>query len=173
MKTFSDLRQNLTESELLSEESYQYGEIYDRKKFNPENPEILVKGVGRVTLEGLKKNLSEKFKDLSDRAARGADWGFIKEAISEKGILNHYILALLDVERQLKNPVTKRRITLMKKEEDEKKLRKNIISEVAPPDAKLEDWILKNKKRFIEEYGKQKGLEILYAKAWSMFKEKK
>ena len=35
-----------------------------------------------------------------------------------------------------------------------------------------EDWIKKNKEKFIKEYGKEKGLKILYAKAWVMSKGK-
>ena len=35
-----------------------------------------------------------------------------------------------------------------------------------------EDWIKANKQRFIKQYGKEKGLKILYAKAWAMSKGK-
>lgn len=38
------------------------------------------------------------------------------------------------------------------------------LDEKAPPGK--EDWIRKNKKRFIDQYGKEKGLSILYATAW-------
>jgi hypothetical protein len=37
------------------------------------------------------------------------------------------------------------------------------LSEVAPPDQ--EDWIMKNKERFIKQYGKEQGTRILYATA--------
>ena len=46
-----------------------------------------------------------------------------------------------------------------------------LLTEKAPPDPKIEKWIKDNKKRFIDEYGKEKGIEILYAKAWKMHKE--
>lgn len=42
------------------------------------------------------------------------------------------------------------------------------LSEVAPPDQ--EDWIKKNKERFIKQYGKKKGTEVLYATAWKRSK---
>lgn len=42
------------------------------------------------------------------------------------------------------------------------------LDEVSPPGEKYEKWILANKKRFIDQYGKEKGLAILYAKAWKM-----
>lgn len=46
------------------------------------------------------------------------------------------------------------------------KLEKKPIDEVSPPG--LEDWIKSNKKRFVKEYGKEKGMQVLYAKAWKM-----
>lgn len=44
----------------------------------------------------------------------------------------------------------------------------DIINEVAPPNPKIEKWIKANKERFIKEYGKEKGTQVLYAKAWKM-----
>jgi len=42
------------------------------------------------------------------------------------------------------------------------------IQEVAPPNPKIEKWIKSNKERFVKEYGKEKGMQVLYAKAWKM-----
>jgi hypothetical protein len=42
------------------------------------------------------------------------------------------------------------------------------IDEVAPPDQKIEKWIKANKQRFIDRYGKEKGLKVLYGRAWNM-----
>ena len=50
----------------------------------------------------------------------------------------------------------------------DKKLKEDIINEVAPPNPKIEKWIKANKERFIKEYGKEKGTQVLYAKAWKM-----
>lgn len=47
-----------------------------------------------------------------------------------------------------------------------------ILLEKAPPDPKIEKWIKSNKKRFINEYGPEKGKEVLYAKAWKMYQNK-
>ena len=44
------------------------------------------------------------------------------------------------------------------------------LNEETPPG--MEDWVKSNKQRFIDEYGKEKGLEVLYATAWRMHKEK-
>lgn len=49
------------------------------------------------------------------------------------------------------------------KEEGEK------LDEVSAPGQ--EEWIKKNKKRFIDQYGKKKGMEVLYATAWKRSKK--
>jgi len=49
---------------------------------------------------------------------------------------------------------------------DKKKIQENIVNEVAPPDPKIEKWVKANKERFVKEYGKKKGMEVLYATAW-------
>jgi len=43
------------------------------------------------------------------------------------------------------------------------------LLEKAPPDPEIENWIKKNKRRFIEEYGKDKGIEVLYSTAWKKY----
>jgi hypothetical protein len=48
------------------------------------------------------------------------------------------------------------------------KLKEEVLDEVAPPNPKIEAWIKANKERFIKEYGKEKGTQVLYAKAWKM-----
>jgi hypothetical protein len=48
------------------------------------------------------------------------------------------------------------------------KLKEEIVNEVAPPNPKIEAWIKSNKERFVKEYGKEKGMQVLYAKAWKM-----
>lgn len=172
------MRGLLSKNKIIKEEVLQeaffgeYGEIANKKKFNPENPEILVKGVGRYTLESLKKNIAGKLADLADRAEKD-QFAFINEMLNEKSILTHFVKAVLDVEKELKTPNIKRKITLMKKEAAAKDLKKKILKEVSPPDKEIEDWILKNKKRFVQEYGKQKGIEVLYGRAWNMYNNKK
>lgn len=48
------------------------------------------------------------------------------------------------------------------------KLKEETLDEVAPPNPKIEKWIKSNKERFVKEYGKEKGMQVLYAKAWKM-----
>lgn len=45
------------------------------------------------------------------------------------------------------------------------------VNEVHPPG--MEDWINKNKKYFIQQYGKEKGTQVLYAKAWDEYNKGK
>lgn len=45
------------------------------------------------------------------------------------------------------------------------------LTEKAPPDPQLEKWIKDNKEKFIDQYGEEEGLKILYATAWKMHKK--
>ena len=45
---------------------------------------------------------------------------------------------------------------------------KPAIAESAPPGKEAEDWIMKNKSRFKDEYGDD-WEKVLYATAWKMF----
>ena len=45
------------------------------------------------------------------------------------------------------------------------------LDEVAPPDQ--EDWVKSNKQHFIDQYGKEKGMSVLYATAWKRHHEGK
>jgi len=49
----------------------------------------------------------------------------------------------------------------------------SIISEKAPPDKDIENWIKKNKERFIDRYGEEDYAEYLYGRAWNMFNKRK
>lgn len=44
------------------------------------------------------------------------------------------------------------------------------LLEKAPPDPKIEKWIKDNKQKFIDQYGEDKGMEVLYATAWKKYK---
>jgi hypothetical protein len=174
MKTLAELKEVLDYKKLpkLDEAFYEFGELADKKKFNEKNPEIIVKGVGKYTLDSLKTNILRKLEDLV-RRAQADEFDFINEQLNPKGILNHFIKAVLDVQAEIGSPNIKRKLTIRKKMQDQKELAKKIINEVAPPDPKIEEWINQNKKRFISQYGKEKGIQLVYSKAWKMFGEKK
>ncbi len=44
------------------------------------------------------------------------------------------------------------------------------ISEATAPG--MEDWVVANKDKFVDQYGKKKGLQILYATAWKLHDKK-
>ena len=44
------------------------------------------------------------------------------------------------------------------------------LDERAPPGA--ESWIRANKQRFIDQYGRDKGMSVLYATAWKQHNKK-
>ena len=46
------------------------------------------------------------------------------------------------------------------------------IIEKAPPDAEIEDWIEKNKERFVAQYGEDEYAPYLYGRAWNMYNKK-
>lgn len=46
----------------------------------------------------------------------------------------------------------------------------SIIAESAAPG--MEDWVKENKKQFIDQYGKEKGLNVLYATSWKLHDKK-
>lgn len=56
------------------------------------------------------------------------------------------------------------------KDKEEGKDDKEKVDEAAAPGQ--EDWIKSNKERFVKQYGKKKGLEVLYATAWKRSKQK-
>jgi hypothetical protein len=51
------------------------------------------------------------------------------------------------------------------------KFMENVLNEVTPPG--MESWVMARKKSFIDQYGKKKGLSVLYAKAWKEFYKNK
>jgi len=91
------------------------GKIHKMKPDNPEDPDVLVKGVGVYTLSRLKKNVSDKIKDLYGRSTSG-DFDLISKQIGDKkSILRHMVQAIIEAEAELKTPQMKRKITMMKK----------------------------------------------------------
>lgn len=47
-----------------------------------------------------------------------------------------------------------------------------MIYETAPPGKKAEEWIKSNKSRFHDQYGEERGNQILYATAWKLYGKK-
>ena len=99
------------------------GSIYNMKKqiadgtFEPDNPEVLIKGFGRLPLKDLEKKVARDLTDLSKRARKGGESNF-------KGILNlltknDYVVdqtqAVVDVYKEMSSSQYKRAVTIYKK----------------------------------------------------------
>lgn len=54
--------------------------------------------------------------------------------------------------------------------DDKQEIEESELKEKAAPGQ--EDWIKSNKEKFIKQYGKKKGLEVLYATSWKRSKKK-
>lgn len=164
----------LKDTELILEGRGIYGELSNKKNFDPADPEVIVKGVGVYKLSALKKNIQEKIADLVKKA-EADDFHFLDWAIAPKGILAHFIKAVLEVEKELESPAIKRKLSLANSKNEEKwseKKSKKQLKEIAPPDKDIERWIRANKDRFKKEYGVERGLEILYRTAWKNYDKK-
>lgn len=165
MKDIKDFIQELKDAPQKRVVSEETGELADKRNFDLKDPEVLVKGVGRMRLSQLKKHAIEHLKNVIKVAERGDDFKIVQTMLDPNSAAIQYVGAIVDVEKELISPLIKRRITIRKKQKE--------LSEVSPPDKKIEKWILKNKERFQKEYGKKKGTEIVYAKAWKMYNEQK
>ena len=99
------------------------GSIYNMKKqmedgtFEPDNPEVLIKGFGRFPLKHIERKVARDLEDLAKRAKQGGESNF-------KGIINlltknDYVVdqaqAVVDVYEELKSSQVKRAITNYKK----------------------------------------------------------
>lgn len=87
----------------------------DPDSSDPTNPDIFIRGYARVSVEGLKKDLARKFKDLAERTSKG-DFSQAQYQVNDKGgILGHLLQALTDAEEAMNSPAWKRKITNWKK----------------------------------------------------------
>jgi hypothetical protein len=77
------------------------GELVKVDKSDLDKSEVLVHGFGVVTLGSLKRNVSEKFQDLSKRVLNNEP-NFVYNRIKEKyGFLMHAIKALVEIEKDI------------------------------------------------------------------------
>ena len=99
------------------------GSIYNMKKqmedgtFEPDNPEVLIRGFGRLPLKDLERKVSRDLQDLSKRAQKGGESSF-------KGIVNlltknDYVVdqaqAVVDVYKEMSSSQYKRAVTMYKR----------------------------------------------------------
>ena len=99
------------------------GSIYNMKKqiadgsFEPDNPEVLIRGFGRLPLKDLERKVTRDLEELAKRAKSGGESNF-------KGILNNlkkndYVVdqaqAVVDVYKEMSASQYKRAVTNYKK----------------------------------------------------------
>ncbi len=77
------------------------GELVKIDKTDLDKSEVLVHGFGVVTLGSLKKNVSDKFIDLSKRIVNNEP-NFVYNRVKEKyGFLMHAVKALIEIEKDI------------------------------------------------------------------------
>ncbi len=81
------------------------GRIADPRSFDPEDPQVIVRGAGTYRRSHVRKKINAMLADLSDRSrlARSAsDYQVIDRLIYQKwGNLKHFLQAELDVAEEL------------------------------------------------------------------------
>lgn len=89
------------------------GYIYDSEITNttPENPEIVVVGLGRYRLDSLESDIRDSLKQLSTDSVSN----IIFKITKDMAVLPHKIKALEEVIKKMESPVYKRKITLAKR----------------------------------------------------------
>ena len=89
----------------------------EQTKTNPEDPMVVISGIGKLTLSSLKKEIDRKFKELSNFAKRD-QWKFIYKQIGKltdytdsfESTLQAYIRTVIQVEEVMSKSAYKRRI---------------------------------------------------------------
>jgi len=94
------------------EEKEVSGYIYDSETTNttPENPEVIVVGIGRYRLDSLESDIRSSLKDLADESTVN----IISKITAERAVLPHKVKALDEVLKKMESPAYKRKITLAK-----------------------------------------------------------
>ena len=107
-----------------SKELSGYIDMNDPQTINtPENPAIIVVGLGKLDYEYLKKDVERKCKDLEKFAKRG-DWKFLYKQMGKiedysggkiESPFQAYIRTLIQVEEKMASGPYKRKLTLAKR----------------------------------------------------------
>ena len=123
MGTLNEIRSILNEASKPAELSG-YIDMQDPQTIDtPENPAIIIVGIGKLDYQSLKKDVERKCKDLERLAKRG-EWKFMYKQIGKiqdhsggvhESPLQSYIRALIQVEEKMASGPYKRKITLAKR----------------------------------------------------------
>ena len=95
---------------------YQWKEEMKKGKFNPENPTLVVIGLGSYDFKTLKSSIAGQLLDLSKRLKKGDDMDVdnVYHLLIKNDSLLYKVKALKDVQDELRTSVWKRRITIYK-----------------------------------------------------------
>ena len=99
------------------------GSIFNMKKemedgsFEPDNPEVLIKGFGRLPLKDLEKKVARDLTDLAKRAAKGGESNFkgILNLLTKNDYVVDQVQAVVDVYKEMSSSQYKRAVTNYKK----------------------------------------------------------
>ena len=83
-------------------------------KFDPKNPQVHIQGYGVVNLKTLQDSLSRKFTELAKRAKKG-DFENIEHLLKTNSVIQGFVQALVDADKQLNTSQMKRKITMYKR----------------------------------------------------------
>lgn len=123
MGTLNEIKSILNEAR-ASKELSGYIDMSDPQTIsNPENPSVVVVGIGKYTYEGLKKDVERKTKDL-EKFAKRSDWKFMYKQMGKiedysggnlESPYQSFVRALIQVEEKMASGPYKRKITLAKR----------------------------------------------------------
>jgi hypothetical protein len=133
VKTFNEtIRAVLGEAK-----SYGAGEIYwDAPDFDPENPTVAIRGYGTMSVNFLEENIAKELQDLSKKVSAGSIDVVAKYfLLDEKSAFMYKVKALMDAKQMLSSGKVKRKLTLMKKKQQDA-YQKNIDYDTARFNAK-------------------------------------
>lgn len=85
------------------------GQIYDKKDFDHNDPEVLIDGYGRLLLSQIKQRIKTMLQGMSEMPVDQ-----IAQELNS-GTLQKFIQAVQDVEKELNTPQMKRKITMRNK----------------------------------------------------------
>ena len=100
------------------------GSIYNMKAqikdgtFDPDNPEVLIRGWGRLPLKDLERNVMRDLEGLAKRAKQGGESNFkgIVHQLTKNDVVVDKAKAVYDVYQELGSSQVKRAITIYKKQ---------------------------------------------------------
>jgi hypothetical protein len=123
MGTLNDIKQLINEASKPNEISGYIDFEDPLTKENPENPQIVIIGIGKLDYKSLQEDVQRKTKDLFNFAKKG-NWKFMYKTVGKihdysggpiESPYQAYIRTLIQVEEKMASGSYKRRITMAKR----------------------------------------------------------